>query len=266
MATGRNVIMNKRHFRWIALFLFTALVLRGCLNIYSAKPIEAWIIDAETRDPVAGAVVVARWTLSYGYEGGGGYDWVVMETVTDENGRFTFPGWGPRVIPTTLLWQATMKGDDPNIKFYKFGYSGVKHTPSMAGKQGQRPKFDSYSWGGASVREWYLNGETLEYKPAKGDLKLLTEELHDFDFTLNYIRGDGCEYIYMPRALNAVKNAYEILKAQPGRHIEESPLRDYDMAYVKWIRADAETRHIQQEECGITAVEAMEAAIWKDRR
>ncbi|MGH8589117.1 MAG: hypothetical protein ACREXX_07195 [Gammaproteobacteria bacterium] len=258
--------MNKRHFRWIGLLLFTALLLRGCLNIYSAKPIEAWIIDAETRQPVEGAVVVARWKLVYGLEGGGRYDWVVLETVTDKNGRFTFPGWGPRVIPTSLLWQAKMEGDDPDIKFYKFGYAGVKQTQSMADKEYHRPHLDDYVWGGSSEREWYLNGETLEYKPAKGDLKLLTEELHDFDFSLNYIRGDGCEYIYIPRALHAVKNAYEILKAQPGRHIEESPLRNYDMAYVKWIRGDAETRHIQREECGITAVEAMEAAIWKHRR
>jgi hypothetical protein len=119
---------------------------------------------------------------------------------------------------------------------------------------------DDYGWGGSSVREWYLNGETLEYKPAKGDLKLLTEELHAFDFSLNYIRGDGCEYIYVPRALNAVKNAYEILKAQPGRHIEESPIRYSDMAYTKWLDTNREILNAQREVCGMTAVEAMATA------
>jgi hypothetical protein len=252
--------MNKRHFRWIGLFLFTALLLRGCLNIYSAKPIEAWIIDAETRKPVAGAVVVARWTLSYGYEGGGGYDWVIMETVTDENGRFRFPGWGPRAIPTALLWQAKMGRHDPDIKFYKFGYAGVKQTQSMADKEYHRPKLIDYAWGGSSEREWYLNGETLEYKPAKGDLKLLTEELDAFDSRLEYIRGGGCEYIHIPCALNAVKNAYEILKAQPGRHIEESPIRYGRRAYMSWIDVSSETLNAQREDCGMTARAAMEAA------
>lgn len=251
--------MSTRHLRWIASLLFTALLLRGCLNIYSAKPIEAWIIDAETRKPVEGAVVVARWKLVYGLEGGGRYDWVVLETVTDKNGRFTFPGWGPRVIPTALLWQAKMEGDDPDIKFYKFGYAGVKHTQSMADKTFRRPNLDDYVWGGTSVREWYLKGETLEYIPAKGDLKLLTQDLYEFDFNLNHIRGGGCEYIYVPRALNAVKNAYEILRAQPGRHIEESPIRYGHRAYMSWIDVSSATLNAQREDCGMTARAAMEA-------
>jgi hypothetical protein len=247
--------MNKRHLRWIALLLFTALLLRGCLNIYSAKPIEAWIIDAETRKPVAGVVVVARWELDYGWEGGYTYNWVVMETVTDQHGRFTFPGWGPRVIPMHLLWQANMERDDPAIMFYKFGYSGVKHTPSMAAKQGQRPTLDDYAWGGSSEREWYLNGETIEYKSAKGDLKALGEELTAFNSWLGFEDGDPCSHLRLARAVRAIENAYQVLKATQGAHQGHGLFRPYQNTVFEILQRGPDAE--EEELCGISIREAI---------
>jgi hypothetical protein len=250
--------MSKRHFRWIALALFTVLLLRGCLNIYSAKPIEAWIIDAETREPVAGAVVVAQWKLVYGLEGGYAYNWVVMQTVTDENGRFTFPGWGPRMIPTTLLWQAKMEGDDPDIKFYKFGYAGVKHTQSMADKAYRRPKSGGYGWGGAFLREWYLNGEILEYKPAKGDLKALGDELTEFNHWLAGEEGDRCAYLRLARAVRAIDNAYQVLKATPGAHQGHGLFGPYQKTVFEIAQqGGSEADKEEKELCGMNIREAI---------
>ncbi len=247
--------MNKRYLLWIALLLFSALVLRGCMNIYSAKPIQAWIIDAETRKPVAGAVVVARWKLVYGLEGGYAYNWVVMETVTDQNGRFRFPGWGPRVTPTPLLWQAKMAGDDPEIKFYKFGYAGVKHTQSMADKEYHRPKFDDYGWGGASVREWYLNGETLEYQPAKGDLKALGDEVTSFNSWLGFEAGDRCSHLRLARAVRAIENAYQVLKGTPGAHQGHGLFRPYEYTVFQILQRGPDTE--EKELCGMSIREAI---------
>ncbi len=253
--------MKNRYVRWGSASLIAILLLRGCFSFYYAKAIEAWIIDAETHKPVQGAVVVARWKLVYGLEGGYAYDWVVMETVTDESGRFTFPAWGPRIKPAFLPWDARLEYADPEIKSYKFGYAGVIHNPSIAGKESKhfRVALD-YSVHGPWVREWILNGETFEYQPAKGDLTLLTKELYGFDLDLNNIRGDGCEYIRIPRALNAVKNAYELLIAQPGRHIAESPIRFGRRAYMNWTDVSRETLNMQREDCGMTAAEAMAVA------
>jgi hypothetical protein len=247
--------MSKRHLRWIALLLFTALLLRGCLNIYSAKPIEAWIIDAETRKPVEGAVVVAQWKLVYGLEGGYAYNWVVMQTVTDENGRFTFPGWGPRVIPTALLWQAKMERDDPDIKFYKFGYAGVKQTQSMADKAYRRPNLDDYGWGGASEREWYLNGETLQYKPAKGDLKALGDALTEFNGWLGGAEGDPCSHLKLARAVRAIENAYQVLKATPGAHQGHGLFRPYQDTVFEILQRGPDTE--EEELCGMSIREAI---------
>ncbi len=253
--------MKNRYVRWGSALLLAILLVRGCFSFYYAEAIEAWIIDAETRKPVQGAVVVARWKLVYGLEGGYAYDWVVLETMTDENGRFTFPAWGPRAKPFFLPWDARLERADPEVRFYKFGYAGAKRTSIIAGKEDEhtREAF-SYVVHGPWVREWVLNGETFEYQPAKGDLKLLTQELYGFDLDLYHIRGDGCDYIRIPHALNAVKNAYELLKSQPGRHIAESPIRNRDMTYMKWLYDDRDLLNIQRAECGMTAAEAMEAA------
>ena len=65
--------------------------LQACSNTYSAKAIEAWVVDAETKKPLEGVIVVAHWELNYGLEGGGAYQLQVMEDVTDKKGRFYFP-------------------------------------------------------------------------------------------------------------------------------------------------------------------------------
>jgi hypothetical protein len=190
MATGRNVSRYKRPFYWTASVLLVMVLLRGYVTFYFANAIEAWIIDAETRKPVEGAVVVARWTLEY--EGGADYDMVVLETVTDKNGRFTFPAWGPQPKPVSLPWDARLKYADPEVKFYKFGYAGTKRTPSIGRKKSMHVLVTmDYTVHGPSVRGWALNGETFEYKPAKADLKLLTEELYEFHRELNRLHGGG---------------------------------------------------------------------------
>lgn len=37
---------------------------------YSAEPIEAWVVDAETKQPLDGVVVTANWQLKEGTFGG----------------------------------------------------------------------------------------------------------------------------------------------------------------------------------------------------
>lgn len=256
--------MKNRYVRWGSALLLAILLVRGCFSFYYAKAIEAWIIDAETRKPVQGAVVVARWKLVYGLEGGYAYDWVVMETVTDENGRFTFPAWGPRAKPSFLPWDARLEYADPEVQFYKFGYAGVKRTSIIAGKEAQhtREAF-SYVVHGPWVREWVLNGETFEYQQAKGDLKMLTKELNSYNSGLISLRrSGGCQYLKIPRSLNAVKHAYDILRTQPGGDPIEGPRTIWHarMAYMPWTDVDRATLNAQRNDCGVTANEAMEAA------
>ena len=130
--------------------------LQACSNTYSAKAIEAWVVDAETKKPLEGVIVVAHWELRYGLEGGGSYQLQVMETVTDKNGRFYFPAWGPKKIPEHLPREARLKTHDPGLAMYYPNYGAVVRV-------NDRP-ITSLSGHGESERTSDWNGKTIEMK------------------------------------------------------------------------------------------------------
>ena len=189
---------------------------------YSAKAIHGWLVDAVTRKPIAGAIVVAEWQLEFGLEGGSGYSWVVQETVTDANGRFDFAAWGPRTVPAFLPSEARLKGRDPKIVFFKYGYAGVQQTPEQAGKEYARPK--DFPSRGPNVREWLLNGETFLYRPAMDDAEKIAAEVHSFDLLLGSLAAPCTFVSTAPRALQALRRARERLAAEAANR-RAFPLR-----------------------------------------
>ena len=88
--------------------------------MYSAKPIQGILVDAQTGEPLMGVIVVAQWIM---HEPGKG-SWRrlhVFETTTDSRGNYLIPGWGPKRnawYPWTRL-----RDRDPEISFFKRGYS-----------------------------------------------------------------------------------------------------------------------------------------------
>jgi hypothetical protein len=80
-----------------AFILALAATACGGERTYTADPIAARIVDADTGAPVEGVNVVAAWQAKGGLEGGNIMGYVkVMEDVTNANGEFSFPGWGPK--------------------------------------------------------------------------------------------------------------------------------------------------------------------------
>ena len=70
------------------------------LNLYacSSGPTRGRVIDAGTREPIPGAVVVGEWsTISLAFSGGNSECYDARETVTDTKGDFEIPGiaYGP---------------------------------------------------------------------------------------------------------------------------------------------------------------------------
>ena len=57
---------------------------------YSAEPITAVVVDAETRQVLESVNVLVLWDLEDPNGRGGPY-WIFEETVTDKEGRFQFP-------------------------------------------------------------------------------------------------------------------------------------------------------------------------------
>ena len=93
----------------------------GCVSlVYYEGDYHGKVIDAETLQPIKGAVVLGVW--SKGYPGAGGiaheyYD--ARETLTNENGDFTIKGMGPRAM--THL-------EKMDIVIFKVGYEEVGLT------------------------------------------------------------------------------------------------------------------------------------------
>jgi hypothetical protein len=85
--------------------------------VYYAEPFHGRVIDAQTLEPIPGAIVGARWVL-----------WVIWvgnrevlseaQTVTDLNGNYTIPG---RLM---LRWQPLgwLDESDPAMVVFKAGY------------------------------------------------------------------------------------------------------------------------------------------------
>lgn len=106
----------KRDIAFVLFFLIFPLF--GCATPlrYSAESIEATVVDEETRQPIEGAVVVARWPIYGGLHPDSVRTFELLETTTDKNGRFNFPAWGP----TMYLGEGAVL--DPRITVFKSGY------------------------------------------------------------------------------------------------------------------------------------------------
>lgn len=112
-----------------------------------SRPTRGVVLDDATGAPVEGAVVVARWdwlafhqtfeSHSYSFNGDALH---IGEALTDRQGRFDIPGWGPAVRPEGKLDEKA-----PNLLVFKSGYEplqrrGPGSDPLRLKKSGGAPK------------------------------------------------------------------------------------------------------------------------------
>ena len=93
--------------------------------IYHKPEFKGRVIDAESKEPIEGAVVaVVYYKFLPGLTGTGGNSDVmkVKETLTDKKGEFYFP-------PYTTLIQPFSTEDKAEFVIYKPGYGHPKYTP-----------------------------------------------------------------------------------------------------------------------------------------
>jgi hypothetical protein len=101
----------------IALSTFGGCVLAP--PFYWGEEIHGRVVDADTKAPVEGAVVVADWKLYAGGYGHGGHadSLLIEETITNADGQFQFRQWGPKRRPASEILQ-----DAPWLTVFKRGY------------------------------------------------------------------------------------------------------------------------------------------------
>ena len=172
---------------------------------YSAEAIDAQIVDAKTNQPLEGVIVVAHWEVSrvvpsfvpimpFGNDPRGPFQLQIMETVTDANGRFHFPAWGPLSVPPL----AALGDRDPGLIFFKEGY-----VPW--GASGYHPSTFDYS--ASSTRSSQVNGTTIKLKKFEGDLQAYAAQFTNLSVNLGfatYTRIGNCDWKRIPRMLGTV--------------------------------------------------------------
>lgn len=200
------------------LLLALVLPLQACATKYSAEPIQAWVVDIESNQPIEGVVVVAHWQLEGGLEGGSNIgQMMVLESVTGKDGRFSFPAWGPKEIPSGLsIWHrnARLKNLDPEMLLFKSGYEylGLQNNKSLDEVRGERPYVRTSDW----------NGKTIRMKKFKGNLHEYAEHLSNLSRALNYVTDQGynataleygyCEWKKIPLMINAIGKQTKIFR------------------------------------------------------
>lgn len=103
--------ITKKKYIVIAFAILILILVAYASRIY--LPIEGTVIDAETKQPIEGAVVLAEWTITPMAWLGlpTTYSYRVIETISDKNGRF--------MINAYVLNPIVNK---PDLTIYKAGY------------------------------------------------------------------------------------------------------------------------------------------------
>jgi hypothetical protein len=114
-----EIISRSSILAFIFLLLMTST---GCAH-YSRGPWAGKVIDAETKEPIEGAAVVAVWHEDFAAGPGSGDEFVdAVETLTDNKGSFeiTSKSYFP-MLPRGEIY-------GPQFTIYKPGYKVVQHT------------------------------------------------------------------------------------------------------------------------------------------
>lgn len=217
--------------KWKILGLFFILV---CLATspacsapltYSAKEIHGQIVDAETNQPIEGGVVVAQWVLFHIGPGHGGHKSRIHihETVTDNNGNYTIPAWGPKVRPP----MTELHERDPQILIFKNGYEPLGLSNAVVSTV--RP--DS-----VRVSEW--DGKVIQLKKSGGQIEKQARYLGSFFTSLGYGTSnvDWRNYPRMLLAVYAEKRRLQALGLEPGRAASVPDIEHFSKSDRDYLR------------------------------
>jgi hypothetical protein len=173
---------------------------------YSAKPITAQVVDADTKEPLADVIVLVLWELE---DIGGGSGGILRfeETVGDQRGHFTFAGWGPQTVPPSddgRLWR--LDTEQPILYLFKFGYRLKAVTNYLEMRWLGNP-----TWTGDPVRASEWNGKQIELQRFEGADHLYVRALSR---SASRMPLQECRWAQIPRMTAALMKARAIATEQ----------------------------------------------------
>lgn len=196
MTTSANIA------RGIAAFFFAASLCADGKEKYSADPISLVVVDFETNQPIAGALVVVRWVAMrstlHGPRDVGTVE--IMDAISSVSGAVQFPGWGP----STYAGDGSLTDEDPVIHVFKWGYLGARLDNSRYGA----PRIDDYERRKTgSHRASFWSGERVRLKPFKQDLPRFISVVYNpfvsiLDRAVMGAESTPCAWEKIPRAIS----------------------------------------------------------------
>jgi hypothetical protein len=174
----------------IGLTLEDALAQEWPPAVYSAKEISATVVEAETGKPLEGVIVVAQWVLfmSNPVHGDHGPRLYVTEVVTDGNGLFHIPAWGPKPNPRYPF--TSLIDRDPMLSFFKSGYTSL--TVQNRWDRNEAVRFS----------EW--DGKPIKLEKFKGTNEDRAKDLYFLQTGLGWGWKEMMDWRWMPRMVLAI--------------------------------------------------------------
>lgn len=214
--------MKKLMLLLIGIFLF----LLNCAHaVRYDGPYSGKVIDAETKEPIEGVVVLGVWyTSQFSPAGSVSNYYDAMETVTDKNGDFFIPGKGLRVLSNL---------EEMDILIFKSGYEYIGMGP----------------WSGLKSYGWV--GEEESYDPVR-KLKI-RKQIYDpkrkvkwengkpiiplRKLTMEERRKQGTPYFYIGERYDEKENIthsclpknIKLLPKEVNKELLEQGLKPYDL-------------------------------------
>jgi hypothetical protein len=145
------------------------LPLYACAQLtFSAKEIRGTIVDADTGQPLEGVNIVAQWKINRISVGDEKALLHVTETVTDKDGRYAFPAWGPIGLPPLADFG---KGQDPVLSIFKSGYDPDYLLNEMVSDMRyRRTPLGEFMWNGTTTKLKKWNGDMVIYARRIGSM------------------------------------------------------------------------------------------------
>jgi len=177
-----------------AITLGALLVLGQCGIVTVSPAFSGHVTDADSGLPAPGVAVVAKWDL-HGMEFSRVGLLAIEETVTDIEGRFTIPGWGPRFNKQFLY--AGLSAFAPELIVFKNGY-----VPQYVRNHQAR------TIGGFYRRTDALDDREISLKSFRGPIIEYVQLAQEIDSRISHLLVEpGCAWQQIPRLLTELHRA-----------------------------------------------------------